>query len=108
MEFFQFLPVAHELSAPTVFVAAAIFTRISALIFFLPGLGERVIPLRVRLTAALAIALVLIPVILPTSIGPETVSQGALMIAQQPHQAPVFDRQLPGDACCVLGRGRHW
>ncbi|MEM6661269.1 MAG: flagellar biosynthetic protein FliR [Pseudomonadota bacterium] len=46
-----------------VFVAAGVFARIGAAAFLVPGLGERSIPVRVRLGAALAIAVLLAPII---------------------------------------------
>lgn len=48
-----------------VFVAMGIFARIGAAAFLVPGLGERSIPMRVRLGGALAIAVLLAPMIRP-------------------------------------------
>lgn len=48
-----------------VFVALGIFTRIGAAAFLVPGLGERSISVRVRLGGALAIAVLLAPMIRP-------------------------------------------
>ena len=45
--------------------AAAVFTRVSLLVFLLPGLGARAVPVRVRLAAALAVTLVLLPAAAP-------------------------------------------
>lgn len=45
-------------------VVAGIFARISALAFLLPGLGERAISARVRLGAAMAITVVIAPLVL--------------------------------------------
>lgn len=44
-------------------VAVAVFARVGAAAFLVPGLGERNIPIRARLMAALGITLVLVPVI---------------------------------------------
>lgn len=41
----------------------AFFTRISLLVFLLPGFGMRVIPVRIRLVAALAITVLLFPAV---------------------------------------------
>ena len=46
-----------------VLVAMGVFARIGAAAFLVPGLGERSIPVRVRLMAALGIALVLAPIV---------------------------------------------
>lgn len=45
----------------------AIFLRISAIMFFLPGFGEQSVPARVKLAAALAFAAITWPLILPTA-----------------------------------------
>lgn len=45
--------------------AAGVFTRIGAALFLLPGIGERAVPVRVRLGAALAICMVMSPMIAP-------------------------------------------
>lgn len=66
---------------PAIALIAALFTRMSALAFFLPGLGERTIPMRVRLGAAMAITLILIPTVLNENIAtPTTLSQATLII----------------------------
>lgn len=43
-----------------------IFTRISAVLFFLPGIGEQSVPTRVRLGAAIAMAVIVIPLVADT------------------------------------------
>ena len=45
--------------------AAAVFTRVSLLVFLLPGLSARAVPVRVRLAAALAITFLLLPAAAP-------------------------------------------
>ena len=55
-------PVA-ELFQATVIPFLILFSRISALIFLMPGLGMRVIPMRVRLACVLAITFLLLPAI---------------------------------------------
>ena len=50
--------------APYVVLIGALFTRISALAFLAPGIGERSVPARVRLAIAFAITLVLAPMVL--------------------------------------------
>jgi len=46
-----------------VLVAMGVFARVGAVAFLLPGLGERGLPVRIRLTGALALTLLLTPVI---------------------------------------------
>ncbi|KPQ17979.1 MAG: flagellar biosynthetic protein FliR [Rhodobacteraceae bacterium HLUCCO18] len=55
----------HLLSAAQVWLAtfAGVFLRVGACFFVLPGLGEQMIPLRVRLGAALAMSLLLTPML---------------------------------------------
>lgn len=64
MEFLNALAPLSELAGAPVAVFLGAFTRLSALVFFLPGLGEQTISVRVRLGAALAGALVLTPVVM--------------------------------------------
>ncbi len=60
-------PLAEIFAAAerSIFTAAGIFARVGAVLFLLPGLGERGVPMRVRLGAALAITLLLAPLIEP-------------------------------------------
>ncbi|MEM9140262.1 MAG: flagellar biosynthetic protein FliR, partial [Pseudomonadota bacterium] len=51
-----------------VLVAAGVFARVGAALFLVPGLGERSISIRARLGAALAITVMLSPII--TSLAP--------------------------------------
>ncbi|MEL6979996.1 MAG: flagellar biosynthetic protein FliR [Pseudomonadota bacterium] len=46
-----------------VLVIMAVFTRISAIVFLLPGVGERMISIRIKLIAAVAFAIVTWPLI---------------------------------------------
>lgn len=79
----EHLPALSDLAPQVVAVVAAIFTRLSALVFFLPGLGEKAIPVRVRLAAAMALTLILYPAVGAHATPPQTVSQTALMIAAE-------------------------
>lgn len=45
-------------------IVAGVFMRVSALAFFLPGLGERTVNTRIRLGAAMAITVILTPIVL--------------------------------------------
>lgn len=54
-----------DLAGVLTFTAVAVFTRLGAALFLLPGLGERAIPARVRLAVALVLALVLAPLVVP-------------------------------------------
>ena len=51
------------LSESAVLAAGGVFVRISALAFLVPGFGERTIPMRVKLGAALAFAVIVWPAI---------------------------------------------
>ena len=64
-----------EAGAPMIILIGAIFARISAVVFLMPGLGERAVPARARLAAAIAIAMVLTPIVLtPDMTPPETIA----------------------------------
>ncbi|MCI4666429.1 MAG: flagellar biosynthetic protein FliR [Neomegalonema sp.] len=71
-----------------VLIAAAIFTRISVLMFMLPGFGERQIPAQVKLAAALAFAAICWPLVWPTvlktspSLAPSLGSAGIVILAE--------------------------
>jgi len=70
-----------EIAGILAFVAAGVFTRIGAALFLLPGLGERAVPVRTRLGAALALALLLAPIIAPmVEHSPDTVAALGLAI----------------------------
>ncbi len=64
MEFLAPLLPILERGAPAIMLIGAVFTRISVVAVLMPGLGERAIPMRVRLAAAAAIAIVITPMIL--------------------------------------------
>ncbi|PQA88872.1 flagellar biosynthetic protein FliR [Hyphococcus luteus] len=59
-----------DAGAPMVILIGAVFTRISAVAFLLPGLGERAVPARARLAAAIAIAMVLTPMVITPDMRP--------------------------------------
>lgn len=52
------------------FVAAGVFTRVGAALFLVPGFGERAVPMRLRLAAALALAVLLTPLVAPGAAAP--------------------------------------
>lgn len=83
MEYISAITAIGQDSFPAIAVIMAVFTRMSALVFFLPGLAERTIPVRIRLTAAMALTLILIPSVATTAAPPASVSQAALMIAAE-------------------------
>ena len=57
---------AGAVPAPAaVLPAAAVFARVSLLVFVLPGLGARAVPVRVRLFAALAVTAAILPAAAP-------------------------------------------
>ena len=53
----------HYATAQQVFAAGLVFARLGAIVMLIPGIGESFIPIRIRLSFALALALVLFPVI---------------------------------------------
>ncbi|MFI4950614.1 MAG: flagellar biosynthetic protein FliR [Caulobacterales bacterium] len=53
----------HYATAQQVFAAGLIFARLGAIIMLLPGLGESFIPIRIRLSLALLLALVMFPLV---------------------------------------------
>ena len=55
----------HAALAPVVATVALAFLRIGAMVLLVPGLGDRTIPVRVRLTGALALALAAAPMLPP-------------------------------------------
>lgn len=67
-----------------VLVAAGVFTRMAAVVFLLPGLGERGLPMRVRIGGALALTALLAPVIVALEgQAPETgIGLGLLVLAE--------------------------
>jgi flagellar biosynthetic protein FliR len=62
-------------TAHQVYAAGLVFARLGAIVMLIPGLGESFIPPRIRLSLALAMALMLLPVIgpgvpaIPVSVG---------------------------------------
>lgn len=68
MEFLEALAPLERLTNAPISIFAGVFARLSALVFFLPGLGEQTISPRVRLGASLAAALVLTPIVLSQNI----------------------------------------
>lgn len=48
-----------------ILVAGAVFVRISIMTLFMPGFGERMVPMRVKLACALAFAVIVAPIIWP-------------------------------------------
>ncbi len=62
----------------------AVFARLSIFVYLLPGVGETVIPQRVRLSVALMLTLLLAPLLSPMMNFPNmTVTGGALLIAKE-------------------------
>lgn len=62
----------------------AIFARMSVFIYLLPGIGETVIPIRVRLAIAFLMTWIVVPLIAPTlALQDLTVSSSALLIGKE-------------------------
>jgi len=70
MEFLAPLTPILEAGAPAILLIGAVFSRISAIAMLTPGIGERAIPVRVRLAAAMAITIVIAPIILTPDMRP--------------------------------------
>ncbi len=84
MELLDTLAPVARLGETPIAILAGVFTRISALVFFLPALGEHVVTPRVRLGAAFAIALVLTPLVMAAQpAGPASVIDAAPLIAAE-------------------------
>lgn len=84
MELATALAAIFGSSAQLVIAAGGVFARIGAALFFLPGIGERSVPMRVRLGAALAIAVLLSPMIRPFAADvPDTpLGLGTMLLAE--------------------------
>jgi len=63
-----------------IWAAMAVFARISLMVFLLPGLGENGISMRIRLMAALGIAIICVPVVAPTLVPPQTVGAAIALV----------------------------
>ncbi|MFK7942045.1 MAG: flagellar biosynthetic protein FliR [Paracoccaceae bacterium] len=59
------LAAIFQTTAEGVWVAAAVFARIGAAAFLVPGLGERSLSIRIRLVTALGLAVLLSPLVAP-------------------------------------------
>jgi len=53
----------HYATAQQVFAAGLVFARLGAIVMLIPGIGETFIPIRIRLSLALLLALVLFPLV---------------------------------------------
>lgn len=57
-----------ELGRDSVFSAFAVFLRVGAAVALLPGFGERTLPMRLKLAAAVAFALIVWPAVAPLAL----------------------------------------
>ena len=64
-------------TAAQVYVAGLVFARVGAMVMLMPGIGDPVVPPRIRLSFALLMSLLLAPLVY-LSIGPVPTSVGAL------------------------------
>ncbi|NJM35487.1 MAG: flagellar biosynthetic protein FliR [Rhodomicrobium sp.] len=79
----QLFPLIEKGLGPLAIVFG-VFARVSGLVFLLPGLAERAVSVRIRLVAAMAITLILTPVVMSTPpIPPHTPAGLALMLAAE-------------------------
>ncbi len=76
---FEFIIERAEMVVPIV----AVFARLSIFLYLLPGIGETSIPVRVRLGAALALTLIIVPVLMPFSAEPINLVSGTLLIVRE-------------------------
>lgn len=84
MDLLETLAPLAALGSGPIEIIAGVFARISALLFFLPGMGERFVNVRIRLGAAMAIAVVLAPIVLAHGpIAPATPSALTLALAAE-------------------------
>ena len=75
----------HYATAQQVFAAGLVFARLGAIVMLIPGYGESFVPVRIRLSLALLLALVLFPIVGPTVPAiPATVSGLAGAIIKEP------------------------
>ncbi len=70
MEFLQIIADTVLNNFAYVFPVVAIFTRISTMVFMLPGLGETAISIRTRLAASLVVTWLMTPIVMNTQIAP--------------------------------------
>lgn len=80
MDFLAPLTPIIEAGAPMIVLIGAIFTRISVVAFLMPGLGEPAVPMRARLAAAIAIAMVLTPIVLTPDMTPPQAIAGVVAL----------------------------
>lgn len=84
MDFLGGLATVFMPYAGLVFVGMAVFARMSLFIFLLPGIGEQAIPTRIRLAIAMALTLLILPVVLhPDMARPQTISAAAGLIGKE-------------------------
>lgn len=78
------LAAIFQVTNEGILVAAGVFSRVGAVLFLLPGLGERAVPMRLKLAAALMITMLLSPLIGPlVPLTPETPVALAVMLAAE-------------------------
>ncbi len=84
MDLFQIISPLAERSVETTAIFAGVFSRISAFVFFLPGLAEQTVSVRVRLATAFGIGFLLTPMVIATGPSvPQTVVDTLLVIAAE-------------------------
>ena len=84
MELLELLAPLTKYGAAPAYIFIGVIARISSLVFFLPGMGERFISMRVRLAAAMAISLILTPVVMANPpAAPQSAADLALIIAAE-------------------------
>src|SRR3954447_23781471 len=77
----------HYATAQQVYAAGMIFARVGSMVMLLPGIGEQVVPPRIRLSFALLLSLTLTPVA-AAAIGPLP-SDGFMLLGRIIHETLV-------------------
>ena len=97
----------HYATAQQVFAAGLVFARLGAIVMLIPGIGESFIPIRIRLSFALALALVLFPVI-GAAVPPIPANVAGVALAVYQGETAIWpSRQLGGILQDIL-RCRRW
>ncbi len=80
MDYLDALAPIVDAGAPFIILIGAVFARVSAVAFLAPGLGEKAIPMRTRLAAAIAMAIVLTPIVLSPDMTPPDTMAGVIAL----------------------------
>ncbi|SET41205.1 flagellar biosynthetic protein FliR [Oceanicella actignis] len=79
-DFFAALSGLAGLSEGAIYALAGVFARVGAAVALLPGFGERTLPMRIKLAAAVAFTLVVWPAVAPQALAAQ--QEGAVGLAR--------------------------